>query len=326
VSKSDPLISVVVATRNRRERAVRLLNTLSAQSEAPPFEVIMVDDASSDGTWEAISSWSPTGSFAFRPIRLDAREGPGEARNRGWREARAPVVAFTDDDCVPSPQWLRAIYEPTDRNDIVQGATHPDPERISLAGPWTELVNLPFGSPFCETCNVAYKRKLLEQLGGFDATFRFAGEDVDLATRALGSGAVYSFSAAAIVIHDVNRWSPRERFSRVMERLDDAPRTLARHPGLRKTLYHRLWFRPAHESAAAAGLGLVLMALSRRRLWRMLVLALFLAPYIRFRFGPGRLDNSFLINVRLLPVALAIDLTEVALLARGSWRHRTLML
>src|SRR4051812_19853042 len=106
----EPAASVVVATHNRAELLARLTDALRAQSDVDAFEVIVVDDGSADATPDVLRrierSWP-----ALRTIRLDENRGPATARNAGWRAATAPIVAFTDDDCVPQAGWLAGLVD-----------------------------------------------------------------------------------------------------------------------------------------------------------------------------------------------------------------------
>src|SRR5687767_8588263 len=100
------VISVVVATHQRRHLLPRLLGALDAQREVGPFEVIIVDDGSTDGTWEELVRLGVDARFPLRVERLENNCGPAVARNVGWRRAEGQLIAFTDDDCVPQPGWL----------------------------------------------------------------------------------------------------------------------------------------------------------------------------------------------------------------------------
>src|SRR5438093_9901845 len=109
MSASTPIVSVVVPTRQRAPLLSRLVAALEVQADVGAFEVIVVDDASADGTGTALERLASAASIPVRAVRLAARRGPAGARNVGWRLARAPLVAFTDDDCVPQPGWLAAL-------------------------------------------------------------------------------------------------------------------------------------------------------------------------------------------------------------------------
>src|SRR5205085_6868290 len=95
------------------------------------------------------------------------------ARNAGWRAARAPIVAFTDDDCVPQPGWLAALASGMTDADVVQGRTVLD--EAQRRGPFSPHVEVGGPSWIFQTCNIAYRRSILEAIGGFDERFRYAG-------------------------------------------------------------------------------------------------------------------------------------------------------
>ena len=117
----------MVATHNRALRLTQLLAGLREQTLARDrFEVIVVDDGSSDATQHVLTREAQRGDLRLCIPPPVNRAGPASARNRGWRLARAPVVAFTDDDCIPTPGWLETMLR----------ATRSDPTRSSAAGPF----------------------------------------------------------------------------------------------------------------------------------------------------------------------------------------------
>src|SRR5215510_2656492 len=99
-----PEVSVVIPTHNRLEVLAEVLQALEFQQGAPSFEVVVVDDGSSDGT----SDWLRHRSFSL-PLRVLTQEnrGPAAARNTGVAVASGRWVAFLGDDTVPSPTWVR---------------------------------------------------------------------------------------------------------------------------------------------------------------------------------------------------------------------------
>src|SRR5690242_17185941 len=101
-----------------------LLDSLGRQSfDSSRFEVIVVDDASTDGTGEVLEQVAERAPYELRSLG-GTGSGPAAARNRGWREASAPLVAFTDDDCVVTPVWLEELVEASDGEEtVVQGRT-----------------------------------------------------------------------------------------------------------------------------------------------------------------------------------------------------------
>jgi len=190
-------VAVVVATRGRAALLPRLLTALEGQVDAPDFEVVLVDDASPDGTWPTISGLIESSPLSVRGVRMPAQSGPAAARNAGWRASGAPRIAFTDDDCVPSPGWLRTLVRALDGADIAQGATLPDPAQRDNLGPFSRTMEVTSPTGYFQTCNVAYRRSMLEQVGGFDDELRQAGEDIELATRAQAAGGRTVFCGSA---------------------------------------------------------------------------------------------------------------------------------
>jgi cellulose synthase/poly-beta-1,6-N-acetylglucosamine synthase-like glycosyltransferase len=131
-----------------------------------------------------------------------ARRGPAAARNDGWREARAPIVAFTDDDTEPAPDWLEnglaAFRGPVDavsgRIVMPVPGTPSDYERDARGLERGEFV----------TANCFCRKEILEEIGGFDEHFRLAWrEDSDLQFRLMQAGGRIVHEPRAVVVHPV---------------------------------------------------------------------------------------------------------------------------
>src|SRR5438270_6893074 len=106
---ASPRISVVVTTYERAASLARLVGGLESQTlGTDQFEVIVADDGSTDDTPHVLGRLRESTPLDLRVVRNDRNRGPAAGRNLGWRVARAPVVAFTDDDCWPQPTWLEA--------------------------------------------------------------------------------------------------------------------------------------------------------------------------------------------------------------------------
>jgi GT2 family glycosyltransferase len=318
-------VSVVVATYNRQARLGRLLDSLGAQRNAPPFEVVVVDDGSTDGTGRVLEDRHPP-SFTLRVVRQQSNRGPAAARNAGWRAATGDVVCFTDDDCRPEPDWLGRLLAALEGVDVAQGRTVPDPAEAGNRGPFSRTMHVPYEQGFYETCNIAYRRQWLHDLGGFDERFRFPqGEDTDLAWRARGAGARTAFAADAVVRHAV--WpSDFTAHLRDMRRRDGLVLMYRKHPGLRRHFGRRVLFRQIHgPTIAAAG---ALLALSARRrspaCWFLATAAGGWYAWVchLVRPGPPRRWQWPIV----LPLAFVADVYEVAVMARASVRYRTLLL
>jgi glycosyltransferase involved in cell wall biosynthesis len=318
----DPRVSVVFATHNRAARLRELLQSLRGQElDTAEFEVVVVDDASSDETPAVLADAEAAGGLALRWLRLDPGRGPAAARNAGWRAARAPLVAFTDDDCVASPGWLSAYLEGAAANPgrLLQGPTQPRPDELDADGPFSRTLRVSALGPYFQTCNVAYPRELLERVGGFDSdTFTVpGGEDADLAWRSMATGAGAAFVPEARMFHAVSRLGPVGRL-RVAWRWSETVRIFARHPGLRRQeLTHRIFWKRTHYLLFRALLALLLPRRLRPLGWWLAY------PYAAHFRTRGQVEGG---GLAMAPYYLVHDLVEVAAMLRGSARYRTLVL
>jgi glycosyltransferase involved in cell wall biosynthesis len=115
-----PGISVVLSTCNRREWLARALGCLLAQSGAPPHEILVVDNRSTDGTRELVESMAREVSDGRLVYAYEPRQGLSYARNAGIALARAPIIAFTDDDVLADPDWIASIERAFARHPAAQ--------------------------------------------------------------------------------------------------------------------------------------------------------------------------------------------------------------
>jgi GT2 family glycosyltransferase len=310
-----PLASVVVSTYDRPDRLAALLASLRAQTLGTDrFEVIVVDNGSGPDTARVLSAEQRRGGLALRTDRRPVTLGPAGGRNAGWRLARAPTVAFTDDDCTPEPRWLQAGLAVAAEHPgaVVQGPTRPDPSEYRHEGLFSHTVRIERLGPQYETCNIFYPRALLQALNGFDESFgpRPAGEDTDLAWRAIESGSETVFAPDAVVHHAVEAVGALGRL-RIAARWGPAVRVFADHPQTRVILYRGRFWNVWHYLMWRSLLALVGPGWLRR-----LVLARHLAA-LRARareHGAGTGAIAFL---------LAHDAVECWAVARGAIRHRT---
>ena len=197
-------VSVVVPTFNRSELLDRCLAALVAQSLDPAaYEIIIADDAASERTRAQVEGWRRRCAVMGPVIHYVAvrnSHGPAAARNAGWRQAQGPVIAFTDDDCIPDRDWLKAGCAA-----FRDGATGVSGRIIvPLPDDPTDYERNAAGLATSEfvTANCFYRRSALEAVGGFDERFAMAWrEDADLWLTFIGRGEPLVVAEDAVVVH-----------------------------------------------------------------------------------------------------------------------------
>ncbi len=314
----EPLVSVVVSTYNRPARLGRLLDGLAAQTLAPDrFEVVIVDNGSDPETGRVLAAELERRRLRLAAVRHPVTLGPAAGRNTGWRLARAPLVAFTDDDCAPSPGWLVAVLDGAAAHPdaILQGPTRPDPAELADDGLLSHTVRIERLGPQFETCNIAYPLRALESLGGFDESFGHqpAGEDTDLAWRAIAAGCETAFVPDAVVLHGVQRLGVRGML-RVAGRWSAVTRVFRDHPQARSMLYRGLFWNVWHYLLWRS-----LLAFAGPAWLRRLLLARHLAELSRRAREQGA-------GPAAVPFLILHDAVECWAVTRGALRHRTLVL
>jgi glycosyltransferase involved in cell wall biosynthesis len=207
---TSPLVSVVIPTRNRKAPVQRLLRALADDVSAPPFEVIVVDDGSADGTAGTLRQL-----VLPYPLTIieEQRNGPASARNVGARAARADVLLFLDDDVEPLPGTVAAHAEchRADASVIGIGDLPPVVHDASFFGiilrGWWEMMLFDmrkpghrFGMQNLLTGHVSIRRARFDGLGGFDPRLR-CHEDWEFGYRALVAGLRLQFVPGAIARH-----------------------------------------------------------------------------------------------------------------------------
>jgi GT2 family glycosyltransferase len=197
-----PRMSVVVCSYNGA-RTIRDCFEGLLRLQYPDYEVIVVDDGSTDET-AAIAE-----EYGFRLIRTENR-GLSRARNTGLGAATGEIVAYIDDDARPDPDWLSYLAAEFLRTNHV-GVGGPN---VAPPGDGTIaecVANAPGGpvhvlvsdreAEHIPGCNMAFRKEALEAIGGFDPRFRAAGDDVDVCWRLQARGWTLGFSPAAMVWH-----------------------------------------------------------------------------------------------------------------------------
>lgn len=331
-----PRISVVIPSYNRLDSLCDALHGLAAQSlPAECFEVLVIDNASTDGTLEHVRSMAPAMPYPLRVHRIPGENrGPAPARNFGVGLALGEVIAFTDSDCRPEPRWLQAGLAAFDDPALAfaTGVVDFKPEQINRLGFFARhTVVSGFEHPTYPTANAFYRKDVFVQFGGFDELLSFPSllgvameaADTDLAWRIKEAGHRNAFVADAIVHHEVQVVSPRNWLLEPL-RLFLVPALVKLHPGLRGTLLaHGLFFYRGSIGYYIALLAAIALAVLRPSL--LLVLPVLLIAIAAVKARSLRPNDVLTRAGQIVLNAMRIYVMSFALIG-GSLRSRTLVL
>jgi GT2 family glycosyltransferase len=226
-------VSIVIPTRNRNQDLISCLDSLADQSFIEPFEVIIIDDAST-----IPFSPDPNTSLNLKIFRSETNIGPAASRNIGVKISNSEIILFIDDDCTADRLWIEEMVLTLEEQGVSAsgGKTTVDgtenfliryykmnpPIRLlnsdhagqqSLVSRFLRYVRfeiLGYEIPLitnsklfmAPTCNFGIRRKIFLQVGGFNEKIKFSGEDQDLCRRLniSGSGAII-YTKSAVVSH-----------------------------------------------------------------------------------------------------------------------------
>jgi GT2 family glycosyltransferase/membrane protein implicated in regulation of membrane protease activity len=197
-----PSVSVVVCSHNGAATLRQCLDRVEAL-DYPDVELVVVLDGCTD---ESAAIARDRGAV----VKEVDHCGLGQARNVGIEAARGEIVAFLDDDAFPDPDWLSFVADRMEEGGFaaVGGPNIPPDDEGFVA----ECVATAPGGPIhvllsdreaehIPGCNMAFRKSVLEQVGGFDERFRVAGDDVDVCWRLQKAGHRVGFSPGAVVMH-----------------------------------------------------------------------------------------------------------------------------
>jgi glycosyltransferase involved in cell wall biosynthesis len=208
-----PRVSVVVCAYNAARTMDACLTSLRTLNY-PGYEVVVVDDGSTDGTPAIVerhrAAWATEPGSPPLVVVSQENRGLSVARNVGAAAATGEIIAYTDSDCVPDPDWLLFLVYRFVRGGYVAvgGPNFPPPEpalvpaavAVAPGGPTHVLLNDEVAEHI-PGCNMAFTRAALEEIGGFEPMYTAAGDDVDLCWRLQNRGHPIGFSPAATVWH-----------------------------------------------------------------------------------------------------------------------------
>jgi GT2 family glycosyltransferase len=216
-------VAVVVVTWNRRDLLRSCLQSLTLQKLKQPFEVVVVDNGSEDGSADMVEKeFSQSPVFRLRLIRNTENRGFCAANNQGFQASNAELVALLNNDAEAQAEWLAALADAFNgRPEIGMAASkilvYEDPRRIDKAGHLIYLdgQNRGRGSGELDAgqydrmeevlwpdgCAAMYRREMLDQIGGFDEDFFAYADDAELGLRARIAGWKCLYIPDAIVRH-----------------------------------------------------------------------------------------------------------------------------
>jgi GT2 family glycosyltransferase len=215
-----PDVSVVVVNWNRRQMLRGCLESLARQN-GPGFEVVVVDNGSTDGSAEMVTAFAENAGFPVRLIRNNRNFGFCAANNQGIFSAAGKYVALLNNDAEAEPGWLEAMIRAAERHHAGMVASKivvfEDPTRIDKAGHliWPDGQNRGRGTGetdhgqydreeevlWPDGCAALYRRTMLDQIGGFDEDLFAYADDAELGLRARIAGWKCVYTPDAVVRH-----------------------------------------------------------------------------------------------------------------------------
>ena len=238
-------VSIIVPTYNQKDLLTECIRALKGQDfPAEKYENIIIDDGSTDGTEELLKGMAQKVNLRYFS---QENSGPASARNFGISKAEGTIIAFTDTDCVPGKDWLKSALPYFDDKKVagVEGKTIvKNPEGNTPFSHYAENRN---GNGYL-TCNIFYRKGVLEEAGGFDDRFKQAiREDSDLAFTIIEKGMSIKFAPEAVVEHTVTKTDYSRHFKKAREGLYDAL-LFKKHPRLyrKKLKWYDGWAFPVY--------------------------------------------------------------------------------
>ena len=198
-------VSVALVVFNEKKYIKRCIDALLRQTYMN-FEIIVIDNGSTDGTGEIINSYNDE---RIKYFVENSKCGLSRLRNIGIEKSRGEFVFFTDGDCIPNKYWLEeGLRTLQDRKYVgVEGKTYYESSNTTISNVIVES-----WKGFYMTCNVGYRREVLDKVNCFDPNFTYGHEDRDLAIRVLKYGEIY-FSEDMIVVHQIKKRSIKGLFT-----------------------------------------------------------------------------------------------------------------
>jgi GT2 family glycosyltransferase len=238
--KAKFLFSVIIPTCHRNDLLARCLKTLAPGAQTLSvewYEVIVTDDGSETTAEQMIRGQFPWVKWVPGP-----RKGPAANRNNGAKYAKGECLIFTDDDCLPDSNWLRAYMAAIQAHPeyfVFEGRTYANRPKQSLA----EYAPINEAGGCLWSCNFAIRKEIFKIINGFDERFPYnAMEDVDLKIRLHKQGFQYRFVTNASVCHP---WKSRYGWEELRRYQESTFIYLSIHPEEKKNINSRYYLEMA---------------------------------------------------------------------------------
>ncbi len=210
------MVTVVLPVLDAAETVGQQLAALASQDFTGPWELVVADNGSRDGTLDVVRAWSDR-LPAVRIVRADGRPGVSHARNAGARAARAELLAICDGDDVVAPGWLSALVAASSHYDLLAGAIDEEALNRPVVRAWRPSraqggppVIRGF-LPYAVGANCAVWRRVVDDLGGWNEDYVAGGNDVEFSWRAQLHGHRLGYVPDAVVQYryrdDLRSWA-----------------------------------------------------------------------------------------------------------------------
>lgn len=330
ITREWPFVSVVICTYNG-SRTIRDCLDGVGRLNYPRYEVIVVDDGSTDATAAIAAEYNAR-------VITTRNEGLSSARNTGLAAATGEIIAYTDDDARPDSHWLMYLADSFGRfsHAAIGGHNIPPPGDGMIAECVANAPGGPIHVLLSDTeaehipgCNMAFRRAELEAIGGFDVRFRTAGDDVDICWRLHEAGRTIGFCPAAFVWHHRRNsvrtyWRQQKGYGRaealLEERWPERYNSLGHvrwggrlyghrlHQAIERRrgfVYHGTWGSAPFQSLYQPSSG-TLWALSTMPEWYLLVALLAFLTTLGADWTPLRYALPFLVGAITLSLGQAV--------------------
>ena len=327
--QSLPRVSVVIPTHNRCQLLTKLLTSLSQQTYPNDlFDINIIHNYTDDGTEEFVAELMLRSPIKITYTKKYNRT-PTPSRHHGGMHASGEIIAFIDDDCIASPEWLAQGIKPflssttktitAKQVGLVQGLTMPNPDHQRKL--LEKTVNIPQKTIFFETCNIFYSKNAFDEVGGFSEEFmdKFYGEDTDLGWKVEKAGYLSKFSASAVVKHHVFhvsiwKWLKEPLF------FEHLPFLVKKYPDFREHMYARYFL-----TIETAYFQLLILAILLAFIVSPWVLLLSVPYFIQRYKGGTNMPNRLLRLIRI-GAGLPRSLFTWYALVTGSIKYRSILL